>query len=306
LTVTYDATQGGPHHEAIGDHEAYNDVGVLLDLLQELPANTTLYSIYAYIPFHDYYSTCNRDYGNGGFGCVYELYPSDSAALAVDVAGNYVVVSVAEICNSPCTTNGLQMSAFTSQGGDSVVKTLAMQDNPVFSPLHKLTIATDRKTFIDFYVDNTLLYSNSTMPIDLSGFGSAVELSQRTSINNETSSVTWSNFSAYPSSQLSVSGLSAGMNVVVNGTNGFNETVPANFSSGFAVANVSLQPTNLTISVQSNGTTIATFATSVSVGAELRFVTNVTTSTFSVTYPTTYTTTYATTNVTTYTTTTTG
>ena len=300
LTVSYDTSQGGPNHEFWGDHEAFNDASIYGDLAG-IPSNAEVFSVQAYIPYHSYYSSCQQDQGgnSSGSGCTYELTPYDSAALAYDVGGNYVVVSIAEICASnPCTSNALQMSAFTSQGGASIVKTLALENNPVYSPLHKLTIATDRKTFIDFYVDNVLLYSNTTMPIDLSGGGLSLQLSQRTSINNETHSVTWSNAAAFTSSSIAVSGLASGMSLVVNGAGGFSQTA-ASDSNGVATVNVSLQPQNLTLGIESNGNLILSFPQEVSAGAELKFVVNTATTTLISSYTSTSVTTYRTTNETT-------
>ncbi|MHB8567193.1 MAG: hypothetical protein ACYC7D_12500 [Nitrososphaerales archaeon] len=273
LTVSYDASQGGPNHEFWGDNEAFNDASIYGDL-DGIPSNATVFSVDAYLPYHSYYANCQQDLGNGSSGCSYEVTPYDSAALALISSGKWVVVSFAEICNNnPCTTNGLQMTAYTSAGGANILNMLAVMTEPTYSPLHKLTIATDKKTFIAFYVDNILVYSNSTMPIDLSGQGSQIEISQRTSINNETSSVTWSNATAYAGSNISVSGLSRGMTVVVNGTGGFNVTaVPS--SNGTAFVIVAIEPMDLVVSVELNGKLIATYRGSLEVGAVLALVTS--------------------------------
>lgn len=296
----------GPNHEFWGDKEAFDDISIYGDL-GGIPGNATLFSVDAYLPYHSYYSTCQQDLGSGGSGCTYEIAPYDGAALAYVANGNYMVVSFAEICNSPCTSNALQMSAFVSAGGSSIVKTLALINEPTYTPFHRLTIATDRKSYIDFYVDNTLIYSNSTLPANLGSGGLAqIELSQRTSINGEISQVTWSNLQVYSSSMITVGGLSSGMTAVATGPGGFNQTSTANSSSGVAMLNVALQPSNITVSVEQNGKVVDTYAAKVGAGAQLNFAANVSTTTIVSSYTTTRVTTYTSTNsttvVTTYTT----
>ena len=283
-----------PHHEYWGDHESFNDVSLYADIggipvlpagsnntesprahssasqqITLIPANASVFSAMVYIPYHSYFSSCHQDLGNGSNGCSYESTPYDSATLGFDVGGNYDIISVAELCNSPCTTNGLQMSAYTSQGGDSILKTLNTITLNTFTPLHRLTIATDRKTFIDFYVDNNLIYANSTMPISQSVANSGViELSTRTSINNETSAVTFSNVSAYSGSRISVSGLMSGMTLQVQGSNDFDASATAN-SSGLVSVSVIQEPVDLMVSVDLNGKLIANYSQPVSAGAQL-------------------------------------
>ncbi|MGI0091876.1 MAG: hypothetical protein ACREBS_09215 [Nitrososphaerales archaeon] len=267
-------TNCGPLQEARAG-ESFNDISVYGDL-GGVPSNATVFSIEASIPNHSYYQNCQQDVSSaGGPGCTYELLPYDSAAFALISGGSWVVVSFAEICNTPCNTNGLQMTAFTSGGGDSVFKTLATKYNPTYTPVHKLTIATDKKTFIDFYVDNVLLYSNSTMPTSLMGTGSQLELSMRTSINNETDSATFSNVTASSSSSVVVNGLPAGSAVVVNGTGGFSAigNAPA-LSNGTATVNVSPEILNLAVSVELNGKFIATYSKQVDAGAVLKLITS--------------------------------
>ena len=248
---TCDGSSCGPRQEANAG-EAFNDVSFYGDV--SIPSNATLFSIDAYIPYHNYYSSCALDKGQSG--CTYELLPYDAAALALDVSGNLIVVSFAEVCNNPCSTNGLQMSAYTSGGGSSVNQVLNTIDNSTYTPLHKLTIATDRKSFIELYVDNILLYSSTTMPIDLSGGGGAIEISERTSINGEVDSVTWSNFLAYSSSEIAVGGLSSGMTLVASGSNGFNETL-SSFSNGVGIINVATSPSNVSVNIELDGKVIA-------------------------------------------------
>ena len=293
LTVTYDTSAGGPHHEFYGDREAFDDSSIYGDL-NNVPANATLFSVDVSMPYYNYYSYCSQDYGNGSNGCSYELTPYNSAALAFNVDGSYDVVSIAEVCNYPCTSNALQLSAYTSAGGSSLLQTLNTVTIPNYTSSHRLTIATDRKSFIDFYVDNILLYSNTTMPISQpTGVPGQVELSMRTSVNNETDAVTFSNFTAYANSTISASGLSRqGMTLVVNGTNGFNASSIAS-SNGTATVNVSPNPVNLTVSIELNGKIIATYNVTVSAGAQFQLEssakTTVIVSTLTSTYYTTVT-----------------
>ena len=275
LTINYETcadasnlTNCGPHHEFWGDKEAYDDSSIYGDL-ENIPANASVFSIDVYLPYLNY-ANCQNDTGHGSLGCTYELFPYNSATLGYSVGGNMDVISVAEVCNYPCTTGGLLMSAYTSQGGASVISNLNSITNTTFTPFHRLTIATNRKNFIGFYVDNTLVYSNNTMPIEQNTeYGSPyVEFSLRTSINNQTLSVTYSNFTAYTSSSVFVTGLSSGMTAIVNGTDGFNATASAN-SSGVATLNVVTEPTNLTVSVELDGKLIATYNQQIEIGAIL-------------------------------------
>ena len=309
LTVSYQSCFSpdscGPHHEFWGDNESFNDASIYGDV-GPIPGNATLFSVDAYLPYHSYYSTCQQDTGKGGPGCTYEITPYDSAALAYVANGNYVVVSVAQVCNTPCTSNALQMSAFISAGGSSIVKTLAFVTVPNYTALHRLSISTDRKSFMDIYVDNRLIYSNSTMPANLGSGGVAqIELSQRTSVNNETSSVTWSNLQVYSSSVITVSGLGSGMGAVATGAGGFNQTSSSS-SGGVATLNVAPQPTNISVSVEQNGKTIYSYSGKVGAGAQLSLVASVSTSSVVTSYTTTRVTTYTieneTTVVTTFTT----
>lgn len=304
LTMTYvpcaaynDPLRCGPHNEYWVDHESFDDIALIADLggipvlppgsseakahglalaaatdqpITTLPSNATVFSVTVNIPYHSYFSTCQEDKGNGSSGCSYEVTPYDSATLGFDVDGNYDVISVAQVCNSPCTTNALQIRAYTSAGGDSVLKILNTVTVNTFTPLHRLTIATDRKTYIDFYVDNNLIYSNNSMPISQNLADSGViELSMRTSINNETNVVTFSNVTAYSSTGISAEGLLPGMTLQVSGPNGFNATATAN-SSGLVFVSVLPVLTNLMVSVESNGQIIANYSLPVSAGAQFK------------------------------------
>jgi hypothetical protein len=277
---TYAPGSCTPHHEYFGDKEPFFDTAIQGDLA--VPSAATVFSIEAYLPYHSYYSSCSIDSGSGGSGCTYIpnayqqlLYtlpynsPYDAATFAYAYNSNLVVVNIAEICSSAsCTNNSLLMTAYTSYGGVSVVKMLANVLVPTFTPLHKLTIATDTKTFIDIYVDNTLLYSNSSMPISGLAPGGDVEFAARTSINNETNVVVWSNYTAYASPFVTVQGLSSGMTVLVNGTAGFKGNATASAGNGTVLLNVAPEPENLSISIELNGQIIATI-NSVESGAVL-------------------------------------
>ena len=272
LTISYNTDAGCPRQE---DHAGegptdcsfYGDLGTTL-------SSGVVYSIEAYIPYYSFYSTCQLDTGTNQ-GCTYESVPYDEAAFGIDVSGNLVNVGFAEVCNNPCTSNALEMIAYTSQGGSSCEAPcpLASITQHVYTPLHRLTIVTDRKTFIDIYVDNTLLYSSSTMPIDLNGSAYGLELSERTSINGETFDVTWSNAVVYSSDNISVSGLPSGSSLVVNGTNGFSSTQPAD-SNGNAEIIVAAAPNNLMVSVELDGKILATYNEPVQAGTTLKLVTS--------------------------------
>jgi hypothetical protein len=234
--------------------------------LTTVPANATVFSVEVNLVQQNF-NGCTNDTGSG---CTYEDIAYDSAALGFDVGGNYDVASIAEVCGNgvSCASPSLQMSAYTSNGGASVVQTLRTVTNTTFSSQHKLTIATDRRTFIDFYVDNQLIYSSSTMPIEQSpATPGALELSMRTSVNNETEEATFSNVTVYGNSTIAAGGLSAGMTLVVTGPNGFAAAGNAN-SSGYAVVDVSADPADLVVSVTLNGNSIANYSSPVSAGAE--------------------------------------
>ncbi|MDH2900790.1 MAG: hypothetical protein PXY39_07435 [archaeon] len=297
LTISYKAcadqsnlTNCGPYAEFHAG-EAYDDIAIYGDLgavpalppgqkasplfgmnrgfsfspaLTTVPSSATVFSIEVNLAQQNF-NGCTNDTGSG---CTYEDFAYNSATFGFDVGGNYDVVSIAEVCGISCASPALQMSAYTSNGGASVVQVLKTLTNSTYSPQHKLTIATDRKTFIDFYVDNQLIYSSSTIPIEQNPTSSgALEFSMRTSMNNETEVATFSNLTAYSSSTISASGLSSGMTLVVLGPNGFAATGNAN-SSGIATVDVSAEPMNLTVSITLNGNTIASYTSSVSAGAE--------------------------------------
>jgi hypothetical protein len=183
-----------------------------------------------------------------------------------------VAISIAEV------GSGFYLSAATStiingeyRGSVSLARAfVGVPDPSQYVPTHKLTIATDRTTFLELFVDDKLFYSStSTLPINLSGNTIAMNFYQFASVNNETISTTWSNFTAYANSRVIVSGLASGQTVVVNGPNGFTSTALAN-STGVAIIDVSAEPMNLTVSVESNGNTIATYNETVEAGASLK------------------------------------
>lgn len=261
LTVSYETCSDpsnplncGPHHEHLGDAEAFDDSSLYGDLVS-IPDGATVFSVTADIPYHSYYQNCQLDSGNGAPGCSYEVTPYDAAGFALVANGYYLVLSFAETCNSPCTTNSLQVSAYISQGGSSIYKTLNTTYFATYTPIHMLTISTDRKSYLDLYFDSTLIYSNTTMPVNMSGTISELELSQRTSINNETGTVTWSNLSAYASPYVTVENVPAGATVQVNGSNGFAVS-QVQGSNGTVAIDVAVDPLNLSVSVVVDGKTI--------------------------------------------------
>jgi hypothetical protein len=234
--------------------------------LTTVPASATVFSIEVNLTRQDF-SSCTNDTGSG---CTYEDFATNIVSFGFDVGGNYDVVSIAEVCGSSCSSPALQMTAYTSSGGASVDQVLKTLTNSTFTSQHKLTIATDRKSFIDFYVDNELIYSSTSMPIKQNpSFTGALEFSMRTSVNNETEIATFSNLTVYGSSTITASGLGPGDTLLVSGPNGFVATANAN-SSGIATADVSAEPSGLSVSVTSNGSTIASYNGSVSAGADFK------------------------------------
>lgn len=292
-----------PIHEFQRDHEAYNDPSIYGDLgaipvlppgspsvsfpgrglslassspasapLTTISPDATVFSISVNLQVQNF-AGCQLDNGNGGLGCTYELAPVDSVSFGYDVGGNYDVVSIAEICtDSACSSTMMQMSAYTSNGGSSIASTLAtVNSNSTFTPTHRLTIATDGKSYIFFYVDNYLLYHSNTIPIEQKsqGGGGALEFAMRTSVNNITEVATFSNVTAYRSPFVSITGLSSGMTATINGTNGFNQTLTAS-SNGTVNFNVIQSPTNLVVSVKMDGKIIATYTQNLQIGAVLK------------------------------------
>ena len=244
-----------------------------------VPSSATVFSIDVNLPYHNFYSTCQQDTKSNSTdplaplndGCTYEstIGPYDSASLGFDVGGNYDIVGIAEVCPCTSTANSLQMFAYTSNGGASITKILNITTIADFTPFHKLTVATDRRTFVDFYVDNLLVYSSSTMPIQQStNYGGVIEFTTRTNINHEADIVTFSNAAVYSNSTITATNLPSGAILSVTGPDGFssNETADPN---GKAVVDVSAEPMNLIVSVKSNGETIAKYAQPVNAGAVL-------------------------------------
>ena len=253
FTITYSTFAGCPSQES--HTEAFDDCS-FYGTLASVPSNATVFSVDAYIPNYSYYSSCQRDVGQGGSGCTYEILPYNEAALAIGANGNFIEVAFAEICNDPCNTNALLMLAYTSQGGSDVAQTLAKIQVPDYTPLHKLTIVTDRRSYIDLYVDNTLIYSNTTMPIDINGSGDSIQLSERTSINNVVSHVTWSNMIAYTNDVITANNLPGGSILVVSGPGNFSAKQNAT-TNGTLIMAVAPELTDLNVSIQMDGKTIA-------------------------------------------------
>src|SRR5579875_1311555 len=268
LTLTQE-TKNAPHIEWDGQHE--ENVSELSGVLYQVPLNSTVFSIQVFLP--NYTQTfANCIYDNNDNGCSYQGQgPAVSANWALNVYGptfdNSVAVSVAEGKGGLITVAAGTASVIngTYVGG----KYLGGFSETNFTSSHTLTISTDRKSFVKLFVDNRLVYANTTLPISLSnGTGIALNFYQFTSVNNETISTTWSNVTTYASNQIIVGNLTSGMSVIASGPGGFNTTVPAN-ASGFAVIDASTSPTGVTIKVVLNGSTIATYPQPVSVGSRL-------------------------------------
>ncbi|GEM_PF-1472264 len=269
----------GPYWEWYGDGNEETVSSMYAQSNMNIPSNAIVYSITATIPYWSYYKGCQFNVSSTGCSYVYAYgtnefgtsspTPYDSAFWSLSNASGYSVdVGFAEICNGPappCTSNALELVAFTSGGGTYYTQLLKNESVSSYTPTHKLTIATDRKSFIDLFVDNNLVYSSSTIPVN---FASCCSLSffQFTNVDNETDYTTWSNFTIYSSSTVTVQGLSSGMFVIASGANGFSANVSA--SAGVAVVDVAPDPVNLSISIELNGQIIAT-ASKIDAGAVL-------------------------------------
>ncbi len=292
----------GPYWEWNGDKRTHNGVTTGEEYVSELsaalygvPPSAQVFSINLDIPnYSSIFANCA--YNISSTGCSYEGFaPEISGIWALDAGSNSIAVSLAE------GTRGMSVSLSTAtfingqyQADLSKNLNVNVPFFSVYSPHHRLMIATDRSTFLKVWVDNTLEYSNNTMPVDLSSNNLAVNFYQFDNVDNETLATTWSNFTASASPTIAVSGLSSGMSVVVNGTNGFTQSAVAN-SSGVAVVDVSLEPSNLTVSVELNGKVIDTYGSAVNAGTQLRLVTTTSTTVVESTVTTTYETTYTTT-----------
>jgi hypothetical protein len=254
FTINYNTDAGCPKQEVHGgesstDCSFYGDLG-------SAPQNGVVFSVGAYIPFYTFYSTCPHDSGNVK-GCSYEgSTPWDEATLGLDVGGYLVNVGFVEVCSgSPCT-NALEMIAYLSQGGSSCLSPCPLASSIVssYTPYHRLTIATDRKTYLDMYVDNTLVYSSTTtLPVSLSGSYS-IELSERTSINGETFAVTWSNVVIYSSNNVSgTTSAPSGTSHAANAQSQFRAVISAAVNRGSELSVESGNPNNFIMSAEMHG-----------------------------------------------------
>jgi hypothetical protein len=294
----------GPYWEWNGDRRFVNgvltgeeNVSEISAALYSIPADANVFTIQLHLPQYNF-SGCV--YNVSSTGCSYEGGgPTIAGVWALDSSNSSVAVSLAE------GTSGLSVGVSTAAFVNGQYDAALSKNLPVakpslpYTPNHTLTIATDRHSYIRIWVDSILEYSNSTLPTPLGGNGIAVNFYQFDSVDNMTLGTTWSNFYAYRSSNITVTGLQSGMSVYVNGTNGFNETVPAN-SSGTAVVDVSQHPYNLTVSIELNGKIIDTYGSTVGSGAVLKLIATTSTTTYTKSFTTTFTTEYQTTNTTTY------
>ena len=260
-----------------------------------MPSTAQVFSIYLFLPnYTGIFANCA--YKSSSSGCSYEGYaPAITGVWALDVGSNSIAVSLSE--GTSGMSVGLSTAAFINgQYQASLSKNLKVNVPFIstYTPLHKLTIATDRQSYVKVWLDNTLEYSNSTLPFDMSSNALSVNFYQFDNVNNETLGTTWSNFTAYGNPTITVSGLSNGMTVIANSTDGAMQTATAN-SSGVAIVNVASNPTNLNVSVELNGKLIDTYSTKLNAGAQLQLVTTTSTTVNSSTSVTTYTSTFVTT-----------
>ncbi|MHB8565563.1 MAG: hypothetical protein ACYC7D_04245 [Nitrososphaerales archaeon] len=292
----------GPYWEWNGDKRSNNgvlageeNVSELSAALYGIAANAQVFSINLNLPnYSSIFSNCA--FNISSTGCSYEGYaPQIVGVWALDVGSNSIAVSLAEGAHSMSVS--ISTATFINgQYQPNLSKNLNVNvpTFPRYMSNNRLVIATDRSSFIKIFVDNTLEYSNTTMPVDLSSNSLSVNFYQFDNVDNETLSTTWSNFTASGSPNIIVSGLVSGMSVLVNGTNGFNQTAIGN-SSGVAVIDVSSNPVNLEVSVELNGKVIDTYGSSVNAGTQLKLVSTSSTTIVSSTIMTTYVTTYVTT-----------
>ncbi|MGI0090734.1 MAG: hypothetical protein ACREBS_03405 [Nitrososphaerales archaeon] len=268
----------GPYWEWNGDKRVVNgvitgeeNVSELSAALYGVPSTADVFSIYLAMPKYDF-SSCVLN--TSSTGCSFEgTGPSITGIWALDAGPNSVAVSLSQAKTGIYV--GISTASFLNgQYQPSLSKNLnaSVPFFPTFSPNHKLTIATDRHSYFEVWVDNTLEYSSTKMPVDLSQSGIALNFYQFDNVNNMTLSTTWKNFTAYSSSFVTVVGLSPAMSIVVNGTNGFSGNANAN-STGIAVVDVSDHPTDLQVSVELNGKIVVTYGTTVGAGAQLRLIT---------------------------------
>lgn len=281
-----DQTCDGNQPKDCGPYETWNvqHVSNFTELgagLLNVPSDLVVFSIYVDVPYYSFFQSCSFNVSREG--CSYEgSGPMLGADLELDTSGptdsNSISVGLMEVRNNSSGT----ISLLAEASSDSIVCSpegctnegiipLNSTTLPSFTSLHKLTIVTNRKSFIQLYVDDTPVYSSAAVPVDLSVGAESLDFYQFTSVNNETSSTTWSNFSAYSSPDVTVSGLSQKMQVVIAGPDGFKVSSSPN-STGFAVADVALSPSDLSVSVNQTGQdeqTIAALSQTVDAGATL-------------------------------------
>lgn len=273
----------------VGDHlTGEENSSELSGALYGVPTTGQVFSIYLNLPQYNF-NGCS--FNDSSYGCSYEGYtPEISGVWALDVGksgtsdSSSVAVSLSESCSALTSygtcdsrTNllsvGISTAAFVNGGYDQSLSKGLPAVVPFFpySPNHKLTIATDLKTYFEIWVDNALEYYNSTIPIP-SGNNYALNFYQFDNVDNMTLGTTWSNMTVYSTPFAFVSGLSSGMSVYASGSGGFNDTVASN-SSGIAMIDIATNPTDLFVTVLSNGVPIANYSSPLAVGAELRLTT---------------------------------
>lgn len=287
----------GPYWEWNGDKRYVNgvltgeeNVSELSGAISGIPSNAQVFSINVNLP---YYNFKGCEFNVSSTGCSYEgeYGPAITGYWALDVSSGSsyysISMSLSEVCPiqtlyGTCTssTNSLSVGI-----GTGVVINGTYQPNlseslkplaPSFASFtsdHRLTIATDLRSYLYIWVDNVLEYSSSTIPF-LVPSGSVLGLNfyQFDNVDNMTLSTTWKDVTVYATPYIFVSGLSPDMTTIVNGAGSFIVSANAN-SSGIAAVDVAAQPNNLKLAVEQDGKTIATYSAPVSIGTELQLAT---------------------------------
>jgi hypothetical protein len=286
-----DQTCDGPVPKDCGPYETWNgqqqnsNYTELGAGLYDVPENLTNFSIYVSIPYYSFFDSCV--YSTNSAGCSYEgSSPEVVAGFEIAVSGtsttNSISINIAEVRGNESSPNELLISADSNsivcgaEGCSGVAPaTLNRTVVPLFTPSHEFSIETNDNSSISLYVDRMLVYSNNSMQnFFKAGTGLALGFYQLTSVNNETSSTTWSNFSAYSdrAANITVTGLSPKMWLEIIGPGGFEQVSGSANSTGVATVDVSQVPGDLELNILEGSSVVARFDGTVSAGAALNLI----------------------------------
>jgi hypothetical protein len=266
----------GPYEKVNQQHTAnFTEIGATLN---DLPENLTTFSINVDIPSYTFFQSCA--YNVSSTGCSYEgtgpmVVANFALATYRAVSSFTFAVNVAEVWNGSSIALATGWSAaqtLCSVNGCDTDGSYALNETVIgnFTGFHRLTIVTDRASYLEMFADDRLVYSNHNLESLLMDSQFSVEFYQFTSVNNETSSTTWSNFVALGSPDISVSGLSQGMVATIKGPGGFTSSSSPN-ASGVAVLDASACPADLTVAVEENGEILAMYPETIDTGTALDF-----------------------------------